>query len=329
MNSVRFFVNKRTNNELLFANGKRIKQMPGLQISVWCLHVSMSPCLYFFMSPGLHVSMSLCFHVSISMSSCPCLHVSGIPQTKNGSNGKQPLPFVFCKWKTEIANFRIFAANGNGKWMFVFLGQQKINDNRFEQTCPSVHVPNSVNDITDSMISLTLRRLRLNEKPCTNNTSGSMSPRKELSLWQHKFKNKNLATVVRTQLTKKTPQAHTANRWMERLKRFFHTLAVGILVAKSLEQGDWLIACYISPAVVQYLLPEAVQQPSMKSGHSIWNCGSSGRNRKSYDCPYRLDAGCLPESPLETTEARGHQLGFDGSAYIGRVEPSPLFYWSE
>ncbi len=142
----------------------------------------------------------------------------------------------------------------------------------FEQTCPSVHMPNSVNDIPNSMTSLTLRRPRLNENPCIYDTSGSMSPRQEQS---------------------------------------------------------WLIACYISPAVEQYLLPEAVQQPSMKSSHSIWNCGSSRRNRKSYDCPYSLDAGCLLESPLESTEARGHHLGFDGSAYIGRVEPSPLLYWSD
>jgi hypothetical protein len=29
--------------------------------------------------------------------------------------------------ETETANFRLFAANGNGKWNFVFLGWQTIN----------------------------------------------------------------------------------------------------------------------------------------------------------------------------------------------------------
>ncbi len=30
---------------------------------------------------------------------------------------------------TEISHFRLFAANGNGKWKFVFFGQQTINGN--------------------------------------------------------------------------------------------------------------------------------------------------------------------------------------------------------
>jgi hypothetical protein len=28
-------------------------------------------------------------------------------------------------WKTETANYRSLAANGNGKWKFVFLGRQR------------------------------------------------------------------------------------------------------------------------------------------------------------------------------------------------------------
>jgi hypothetical protein len=38
-------------------------------------------------------------------------------------------------------NFRLFAANGNGKQKFVFLGRQMINVNRrllFQRTCPSM-----------------------------------------------------------------------------------------------------------------------------------------------------------------------------------------------
>jgi hypothetical protein len=41
------------------------------------------------------------------MSSCPCFHVPGIPHPGIGTNGKRQLPFVFCKWKTEMANFRL------------------------------------------------------------------------------------------------------------------------------------------------------------------------------------------------------------------------------
>jgi hypothetical protein len=41
---------------------------------------------------------------------------------KNGKVG-----FVCCIQKTEMANFCLFAANGNEKWKFVFLGRQTIN----------------------------------------------------------------------------------------------------------------------------------------------------------------------------------------------------------
>jgi hypothetical protein len=56
---------------------------------------------------------------------------------ENGTNGKQQLPFVCCKEKTESANLRLFAANGSGKRKFVFLSRQTVNRNRrllFEQT---------------------------------------------------------------------------------------------------------------------------------------------------------------------------------------------------
>jgi hypothetical protein len=49
---------------------------------------------------------------------------------KNGTNGKRLYPFVCCKRKKETANFRLFAANGNGKRNFVFLVWQTINANR-------------------------------------------------------------------------------------------------------------------------------------------------------------------------------------------------------
>ncbi len=50
--------------------------------------------------------------------------------TENGTNGKQKLPFVCCKWKKHTKNFRLFATNRNGKWKFVFLSRKRINGNR-------------------------------------------------------------------------------------------------------------------------------------------------------------------------------------------------------
>jgi hypothetical protein len=57
----------------------------------------MSPCLHVFMSP------------------CPCLKVSGIPQTENKTTRKRQLQFLFCKQKTETTNFRLLEMeNENG-----------------------------------------------------------------------------------------------------------------------------------------------------------------------------------------------------------------------
>ncbi len=106
-----------------------------------CLHVHVSiSSVYVSMS---NVSMSPFLHVSVSPS--PCLHVSEIPQIENRANGKQRLPFVCCKRETEMANFRLFATNGNGNRKFVFLGRQNITDRRllFPQTCPSMILLNS------------------------------------------------------------------------------------------------------------------------------------------------------------------------------------------
>ncbi len=82
---------------------------PCLHFSCPCFHVYVSIlpclCLYFPMSPFLHVYMSPCLW----------LHVSGIQFRKRKRNWrKTQLPFVCCKRKMEMANFRLFAANG--KW---------------------------------------------------------------------------------------------------------------------------------------------------------------------------------------------------------------------
>jgi hypothetical protein len=53
----------------------------------------------------------------------------GIRQAEHGSNEEWQLPLVTFKWKTETANFCLFAENGNGKGKFVFLGWQMINGN--------------------------------------------------------------------------------------------------------------------------------------------------------------------------------------------------------
>jgi hypothetical protein len=47
-------------------------------------------------------------------------HVSGIPQTENGTNGKWELWFVCCKRETETANFRLFDANGKREQLTSF-----------------------------------------------------------------------------------------------------------------------------------------------------------------------------------------------------------------
>jgi hypothetical protein len=36
-------------------------------------------------------------------------------KTENGTNEKWRFPIVYCKQKTETANFRLLAANGNQK----------------------------------------------------------------------------------------------------------------------------------------------------------------------------------------------------------------------
>jgi hypothetical protein len=59
-------------------------------------------------------------------------------QTENG-NGK--LLFLHWERKTEMANFCFFAANGNKKQKFIFLGWGTMGSNRhfrFQQTCPSM-----------------------------------------------------------------------------------------------------------------------------------------------------------------------------------------------
>jgi hypothetical protein len=38
-----------------------------------------------------------------------------------GTNSKRQRPFVCYKWKTEMANFRLFDLNRKGKEKFVFL----------------------------------------------------------------------------------------------------------------------------------------------------------------------------------------------------------------
>ncbi len=137
LTSICFFVNNWTNNGL--------RNIAWASVFIWCLYD--------------HVSMSLCscLHVSISLPPCPCLQVSRIPQTKNKTNGKRQLMFVFCKQQTETANFRLFAANG--KQTFFFFGRQTINVNRhlmFQQLCPSKHVRTLVG--SKQMVAGTLDR---------------------------------------------------------------------------------------------------------------------------------------------------------------------------
>ncbi len=119
----------RTNNKLPFARWAKINILRKI---VWALFpldfVSLS------MSSCLHVSISPCSmsHVYVSIFMFPCLkvHVSMFPK--------------FRKQKKELtknSNFFLFAANGNRKRKFVFLGLQTINSSQrflLQQTCPSM-----------------------------------------------------------------------------------------------------------------------------------------------------------------------------------------------
>ncbi len=114
---------------------------PCLIVLCPCVSVSMSP------SPCLHFSMSRCIHVCVFMFPClylhismsPCLHVSGI--RKKRTELTENSNFI-CWLQTEPANFCLFAAKGNGKQKFVFLGRQTLNGNRsllFQQMYSSMH----------------------------------------------------------------------------------------------------------------------------------------------------------------------------------------------
>ncbi len=90
------------------------------------------------------LSVWFCLHVYVymCMSSCPCLHDSGIPQKKMELTENRT-SIVGKKRNTETSNFHWFAANGKRK--FVFLGRQTINSNRpllLQQTCPSMGINN-------------------------------------------------------------------------------------------------------------------------------------------------------------------------------------------
>jgi hypothetical protein len=71
----------------------------------------------------MSLSMFPCPHPCPCPLSCSCLfscpspyilHVYVHLQVENGTNGKRQIPFICCKQKTETANFRLLAANGNG-----------------------------------------------------------------------------------------------------------------------------------------------------------------------------------------------------------------------
>ncbi len=59
---------------------------------------------------------------------------------KNGTNGKRQLSFVCCKRKMEMANFLLFSANGERKfvfsWSVIDNGNQRLLN---QQTYPSMY----------------------------------------------------------------------------------------------------------------------------------------------------------------------------------------------
>ncbi len=123
MTSVCFFVNRQTTNiclhdKQMIKSWRKIVWTSVLPYSVWCLHVSMPLFLHASMPPWLNVSMHPCLYVNVStspclhiwihlhvfMSPCPCFHVSGIPKTNNGTNGKRKRHTSVCLLQTEMEN---------------------------------------------------------------------------------------------------------------------------------------------------------------------------------------------------------------------------------
>jgi hypothetical protein len=55
----------------------------------------------------------------------PCLHVSEVPQTRNGTNGKLQLPFAFCKRKKDTANFvSLLQTEAENENLFSWVGKR-------------------------------------------------------------------------------------------------------------------------------------------------------------------------------------------------------------
>jgi hypothetical protein len=100
---------RQTDKQQIFACTMSKQLTGGLRKIAWASVFRFLFDVSMFMSPCLHGSMAPCL----------CLHISGIPQTEKGTNGKWQPPFDFCKRKTETTNVRLFDANENGKQTFV------------------------------------------------------------------------------------------------------------------------------------------------------------------------------------------------------------------
>jgi hypothetical protein len=193
-NFVCFFINKRAKDKLPFAwwaNGKNRLRIIAWA-SVFCLNL-----------------MSPCFHV-------PCLHVSGILQMENGTNAKRQLPYVCCEQKMEIANFRLFAANGNGKRKFVLLGRPTINGNG---TAVSANVPSH-------------GYFRL--------LTASPSWRVFLSLWQGNFRLPKIFTQERKQKIMEKKILYLQKLNLDFVQ--YCSAGIGIVALHHEEMWHWVIA---------------------------------------------------------------------------------------
>jgi hypothetical protein len=156
------------------------------------LYVSMSPCLHVSMSQCLNVSMSPCLHVSMTPSSCLHVLVSTFRNSANGNRLTENGNLV-CFLQTETANFRFFAAYRNGKWSFVFLGRQTINDGRrllFQQTLPSMTTIRITRKQQISSRTTTMKKIWIYFKKRTAD-----SQKIPIKIWKWLYSNVNISGI--------------------------------------------------------------------------------------------------------------------------------------
>ncbi len=145
--SVSFFVNNRIIDKLLFArwaHGKPIKEnRPGFWQHIKNIKI------YIYIYIHTHTPKHTLTHPYTPTRTHTQKHHTHTythtshthTRAKNGINKNGNFRLFAANGKRKQHTYRSCAPNGNGKWMFVFLGRQTIISNwflLFQQTCPSI-----------------------------------------------------------------------------------------------------------------------------------------------------------------------------------------------